>query len=156
MKRRIIVLMAFVALIGAKVNAQTAVVTTGGEAGTMSFTVGQIAVEPSASDKGSLTPGVQQAYEITIVESGVAGRQVTLEAAVYPNPTADWLTLTVADTDVANLRYTLLDANIRALATSEISDVQTQIDMAALVPAVYFLRIDDGNVMVRTFKIVKK
>lgn len=153
--RKLFFLMVTMVLINAKANAQTAVTTAGGDAGTMSFTVGQIAVEPSASDKGNLTPGVQQAYEITIVESGVAGRQVTLEAAVYPNPTADWLTLTVADNDVANLHYTLLDANSRALATSEISDVQTQIDMAALVPAVYFLRIDDGNVMVRTFKIIK-
>ena len=67
--------------------------------------------------------------------------------SAYPNP--------VADTDKA-LRYTLTDNNGRTLATNEIADALTEIDMANLVPAVYFLRVDDGNVMVRTFKIVKK
>ena len=155
MERRMILLIAFVALIGAKANAQTAVATAGGEAGTMSYTVGQIAVEPSVSDKGSLTPGVQQAYEITIVD-GIAETQISLEAAVYPNPTADWLTLTVADNDVANLRYTLLDANGRTIATDNITDAQTAIDMGRLTPAMYLLRVDDGAKSVKTFRIVKK
>jgi hypothetical protein len=75
--------------------------------------------------------------------------------SAYPKPVGDRLTLSVADTDKA-LRYTLTDNNGRALATSEIADALTEIDMANLVPAVYFLRVDDGNVMVRTFKIVKK
>ena len=155
MERRMILLIAFVALIGAKANAQTAVATAGGEAGTMSYTVGQIAVEPSVSDKGSLTPGVQQAYEITIVD-GIAETQISLEAAVYPNPTADWLTLTVADNDVANLRYTLLDANGRTIATDNITDAQTAIDMGRLTPAMYLLRVDDDAKSVKTFRIVKK
>ena len=115
-------------------SAQTAVATAGGEAGTVSYTIGQPFVETAQSDAGSLAPGVQQAY---------------------PNPVADRLTLSVADTDKA-LRYTLTDNNGRALATSEIANAITEIDMANLVPAVYFLRVDDGNVMVRTFKIVKK
>ena len=155
MKRRLILLIAFVATIGAKANAQTAVATAGGEAGTMSYTVGQIAVEPSVSDKGSLTPGVQQAYEITIVD-GIAETQISLEAAVYPNPTADWLTLTVADNDVANLRYTLLDANGRTIAADNITDALTAIDMGRLTPAMYLLRVDDGAKSVKTFRIVKK
>ncbi|MBR2773262.1 MAG: T9SS type A sorting domain-containing protein, partial [Bacteroidales bacterium] len=97
--------------------------------------------------------GVQQAYIITTV--GVGDVAATVELNAYPNPVADRLTLSVADTDNA-LRYTLTDNNGRALATSEIANAITEIDMANLVPAVYFLRVDDGNVMVRTFKIVKK
>ena len=136
-------------------QAQTSVATAGGEAGTMSYTVGQIAVEPSVSDKGSLTPGVQQAYEITIVEVGVADRLVTLEAAVYPNPVTDRLVLSVDDTEAA-LRYTLTDANGRAIAADNIFDAQTNIEMGNLAQGVYFLRVDDGDAAVRTFKIVKK
>ena len=136
-------------------QAQTSVATAGGEAGTMSYTVGQIAVEPSVSDKGSLTPGVQQAYEITIVEVGVSDRLVTLEAAVYPNPVTDRLVLRVDDTEAA-LRYTLTDANGRAIAADNITDAQTNIEMGNLTQGVYFLRVDDGDAAVRTFKIVKK
>lgn len=136
-------------------SAQTAVATAGGEAGTVSYTVGQPFVETAQSDAGSLAPGVQQAYTITTVEVGVGGVAANIALSAYPNPVADRLTLSVADTDKA-LRYTLTDNNGQTLATSEIADAQTQIDMANLVPAVYFLRVDDGNVMVRTFKIVKK
>lgn len=136
-------------------SAQTAVATAGGEAGTVSYTVGQPFVETAQSDAGSLAPGVQQAYTITTVEVGVGGVAANIALSAYPNPVADRLTLSVADTDKA-LRYTLTDNNGRTLATSEIANAQTQIDMANLVPAVYFLRVDDENVMVRTFKIVKK
>ena len=155
MKRRLILLMAFVALIGAKANAQTAVATAGGEAGTVSYTVGQVFVDVATSDKGSVAPGVQQAYEITIVEVGVADRLVTLEAAVYPNPVTDRLVLRVDDTATA-LRYILTDANGRAIATDNIVDAQTGIEMGNLAQGVYFLRVDDGNAAVRTFKVVKK
>lgn len=151
MKRRLILLMAFVALIGAKADAQTAVATAGGEAGTVSYTVGQTFVDVAVSDKGSLTPGVQQAYEITIID-GVDDRQVTLEAAVYPNPVTDRLVLRVDDTD---LRYSLTDVNGRAIAADNIIDVQTSIEMGNLAHGVYFLRVDNGKNMVKTFKIVK-
>ncbi len=151
MKRRLILLMAFVALIGAKANAQTAVATAGGEAGTVSYTVGQTFVDVAVSDKGSVTPGVQQAYEITIID-GVDDRQVTLEAAVYPNPVTDRLVLRVDDTD---LRYSLTDVNGRAIAADNIIDVQTSIEMSNLAQGVYFLRVDNGKNMVKTFKIVK-
>ena len=135
-------------------SAQTAVATAGGEAGTMNYTVGQPFVETAQSDAGSLAPGVQQAYTITTVDVGVGDVAANIELSAYPNPVADRLTLSVADTDRA-LRYTLTDNNGRALATSEIADAITEIDMANLVPAVYFLRVDDGKNMVRTFKIIK-
>jgi len=135
-------------------HGQTAIATAGGESGTISYTVGQPFVETTQSAVGSLAQGVQQAYTITTTEVGVAELAASVELSAYPNPVVDRLTLSVADTDVA-LRYTLTDNNGRTLATAEIADALTEIDMANLVPAVYFLRVSDGNVMVRTFKIVK-
>ena len=135
-KLKIIPAMALLAF-AAHCQAQTAVATAGGEAGSVSFTVGQPFVEVATSNTGSITPGVQQAYQITVVEVGMADKLVTLEASVYPNPTTDWLTLTVSD--AANLRYTLLDANGRTIAADNIVDVQTSIDMARLAQGVYFV-----------------
>ena len=157
MKKKALRLIPAFALLACAANcqAQTAVVAAGGEAGTMSFTVGQIAVEPAESATGSLTPGVQQAYQITVVD-GIAETQISLEAAVYPNPTADWLTLRVDDTNAANLRYTLTDANGRNIAAADIADAQTAIDMANLAQGIYFLRVDNGESPLKTFKIVKK
>ena len=154
MKRRLILLMAVVAMIGVETKAQTAVATAGGEAGTVSFSVGQTFVEVAESGNGSLTPGVQQTYEIIVVD-GIHNRQVTLEAAVYPNPVTDRLVLRVYDT-LATLRYTLTDANGRILASDDISDEQTTIEMDRFAQGVYFVRVTDGDAAVRTFKVVKK
>lgn len=154
MKRRLILLMAFVALIGAKADAQTAVATAGGEAGTVSYTVGQTFVDVAVSDKGSLTPGVQQAYVITTVEVGMPEQAAAVELSAYPNPVADRLTLTTDAAD-ANLRYTLTDATGRTITADEITDAQIAIDMAYQPAGIYFLRVDNGKNMVKTFKIVK-
>lgn len=154
MTKRLILLMAFVAAIGEKVEAQTAVVAAGGEAGTVSFTVGQPFVEVAASNAGSITPGVQQTYEIAIVD-GIENTQVTLTAEVYPNPVADRLTLRVDGMETANLRYTLTDNNGRTLASNEIAEAQTAIEMSLLVQGVYFVRVTDGETALKTFKIIK-
>ena len=134
-------------------NAQTAVATAGGDAGTLSYTIGQPFVETALSDAGSIAPGVQQAYTITTV--GIVDVAVSVELSAYPNPVVDHLTLSVPDTHKA-LRYTLTDNNGQTLATSKIDDAITEIDMANLAPAIYYLRVSDGNVTVRTFKILKK
>ena len=140
----------------AAANAQTAVATSGGitsgNAGTVSFTVGQPFVEPFASEKGSVAPGVQQAYIITTVGVDDMAADITLEA--YPNPVADCLTLRVAEVQ-STLRYTLTDANGRTLAADNMADAQTAIEMASQPAGVYFLRVDDGQNMIKTFKIVK-
>ena len=139
-------------------HAQTAVATAGGEAGTMSFTVGQPFVEVAESDAGSLTQGVQQAYQITVVEVGVPelAAAVTLEAEVYPNPVADRLNLRVDNLESTRLRYALTDNNGRTLASADITVALTAIEMSTLVQGIYFLRVTNSETALKTFKIVKK
>ena len=136
-------------------QAQTSVATAGGEAGTISYTVGQTFVDVATSNTGSITPGVQQAYEITVVEVGVADRLVTLEAAVYPNPVTDRLVLRVDNTTTA-LHYSLTDVNGRTITNDNIVDEQNSIEMSNLAQGIYFVRVSDGDTAVRTFKVVKK
>ncbi len=149
-----ILLMTAMALTGAIAEAQTTVTVTGGEAGTMSFTVGQPFYQTATSDAGSLAAGVQQAYAISIVD-GIENSQISLEAEVFPNPVVDRLNLRVENTADATLRYMLTDNNGRTLASDGIADVQTAIDMTLYVQGAYFLRVDDGERVVKTFKIIK-
>lgn len=150
-KKRI--LTATILLTAAAANAQTSVATAGGEVGSVSYTIGQLFVTPAESNNGSITPGVQQAFEITVVGVADIAADIALEA--YPNPVADRLTLRVAEAQSSALRYTLTDANGRTIAADNITNAQTGIEMGNLVPAVYFLRIDDSDTAVKTFKIVK-
>ena len=153
-ERRRILAVAAALLCAGMASAQTTVAAAGGEAGAVSFTVGQPFYQTATSDAGSLTAGVQQAYTISVVD-GIDNTQIKLEAEVYPNPVTDRLTLSVVDASDSNLHYTLTDNNSRTLATADIADAQTSIDMTRYVQGVYFLRVDDGERVVKTFKIVK-
>ena len=82
MRKRIILLVASVALIGAKAEAQTAVSAAGGEAGTVSYIVGQTFVAPASNDAGSIATGVQQAYDITIID-GIENTQLWLVLVIH-------------------------------------------------------------------------
>ena len=84
---------------------QQAVVTAGAEAtgtgGTVSYSVGQVVYQTHASTSGSVAEGVQQPYEISVLSSTKDVAGISLTCSVYPNPTADYLTLKVEN-------YTLL------------------------------------------------
>ena len=152
-KRRILAVAA-VLFCASAATAQTTVATSGGEAGTVSFTVGQPFYETATSDAGSLAAGVQQAYTISVVD-GIENTQISLEAEVYPNPVTDRLNLRVVDASDSALHYTLPDTNGRTLEIDDIQDALSAIDMSQFVQGVYFLRVDNGERVVKTFKIVK-
>ena len=138
--------------------AQSDIVTTGGDiqgtSGSISYTVGQIAVQSTAT----ITEGVQQPYEILTI--GVDNYPaITLDAAVYPNPTADRLVLSVENFvetyGRTSLRAVLYNTNGQHIQTVDVAGVQTIIDMSALSAGTYYLRVTDGQTTLKTFKVVK-
>jgi len=74
---------------------------------------------------------------------------------VYPNPTADNLTLQIKDFNNVKLTYQLFDMNGKLLENKKIIGNETSIVMSNLVPANYFLKVTKGNKEVKTFKIIK-
>ena len=143
--------------------AQETITTTGGEAtgnaGSVSFTIGQIAVQTAANGNASIAEGVQQPYEIQTV--GVDNYpQLTLDAKVYPNPTADRLILSFCSSVVethgrASLQAALFNNNGQHIRTLNVTGVQTDIDMTDLSSGTYYLRVTDGKQTLKTFKVVK-
>ena len=80
----------FFVLLGIDAFAQSDIVPMGGTAtgngGTVTYTIGQIAVQSYGEGSTSISEGVQQPYEIqTIGIDNYPG--ITLNAMVYPNPT---------------------------------------------------------------------
>ena len=138
-------------------TAQSTLSTTGGDiqgtSGSISYTVGQIAVQSTAT----ITEGVQQPYEIQTV--GVdCFPAITLDAAVYPNPTTHRLILEINNVETfheTSLRATLFSANGQHIQTVDVAGVQTIIDMSALSAGTYYLRVTDGQTTLKTFKVVK-
>ena len=139
-------------------HAQENAVTTGGEVtgagGTASYSVGQVVYTTNTGTNGSVAQGVQQAYEIFTV--GIKETELNISLSVYPNPTADNLTLQISDYNNEKLSYQLFDMQGKLLNNGQLTAQQTQINTASFPPATYFINVvNKENKKIQSFKIIK-
>jgi hypothetical protein len=155
------------------VSAQTSVNATGGDAsgsgGSASYSVGQVVYTTNTGTSGSVTQGVQQPYEISVVTGIEEAKGINLSVSAYPNPTTDLLQLKVYPVGNSNrveseklkdLSYKLYDVTGKLLQNEKITGNQTSIVMSNLVPATYFLVVQTRHALsqqeIKTFKILKR
>jgi len=140
-------------------QAQESLNATGGNAagsgGIVSYSFGQVTYQHHTGTGGSIVQGVQQPYEISVVTAIEEARGIILTVTAYPNPTTDYLTLSIEEFDISNLSYQLYDKNGNLLQSGIISGNKTSIVMSNLVPASYFVKVNQGKKVVKTFKIIK-
>lgn len=143
--------------------AQSAIVPVGGDAqgngGSVSYTVGQMAVESTANSNGSISvaEGVQQPYEIMTV--GVDDYpQIALNAVVYPNPTENiaQLQLNGFEIPAGGLLATLYDGNGKQLQSVTVTNDLTAFQIGQYATGTYYLEVRDGKRVLKTFKIVRR
>ncbi len=162
MKRTITILI-FCCFSVLSVFAQSAIVPVGGDAqgngGSVSYTVGQIAVESAANSNGSITivEGVQQPYEIMTVRVDDYP-QIALNAVVYPNPTDNLAQLQLNGFEIPTdgLRAILYDGNGKQLQSVIVTDDLTAFQIGQYATGTYFLELRDGKRVLKTFKVVRK
>ncbi len=144
-------------------SAQSAIVTVGGDAqssaGSISYTVGQIAVQTVTNSNGSISvaEGVQQPYEIQTV--GVNSYpQITLNAVVYPNPTENvaQLQLNGFELPADGLQAHLFDSKGKFLQLIPVTEDLTTFQIGQYATGTYFLELRDGKRVLKTFKVVRK
>ena len=140
-------------------QAQTSVNATGGNAsgsgGSASYSVGQLAYTTNTGTNGSVSEGVQQPFEISVVTGIEEAKGINLSVSAYPNPTTDYLTLSISEFEISNLTYQLYDISGKLLQSEKITGNQTNIVMSNLVPANYFVKVIAGNQLIKEFKIIK-
>ena len=147
----------FFAMFGITAFAQSDIVPTGGTAtgngGTVTYTIGQIAVQSYGEGGTSISEGVQQPYEIqTIGIDNYPG--ITLNAMVYPNPTLGNVQLTMNNVQLEG-EVRVFDLNGKFLFSKKIEGETTMIPMAALATGTYFVNVLDGTQVLKSFKVVK-
>ena len=156
-------LIIFLLCVAVATFAQSAIVPVGGDAqsnsGSVSYTVGQIAVQTSANYDGSVSvaEGVQQPYEIQAV--GVDNYpQIALDAVVYPNPTEDLAQLQLNGFEIPDdgLRAILYDGKGKQLQTLTVTDDLTSFQIGHYATGTYYLELRDGRRVLKTFKVVRK
>ena len=147
----------------AGLQAQEAILTTGGngsgDGGSISYSVGQVSYISAVGTNGySITSGVQQAYEIQILDGLEEIPGIHLECLAYPNPAINNLTLKIdvsTSYSIQSMEFQLYDLNGRLLQNKKLTGIETIISMEKLVPAIYFLRVIQENKVITTFKIIK-
>jgi len=131
---------------------------TGGDAsgsgGSVSYSVGQVVYTTNTGTSGSVAQGVQQAYSISEVTGLESAKGINLSA--YPNPTTDYLTLEVKDSELSGLSFQLYDLNGKLLQSENINGTQTEINMSSYVPSSYFVKVTNRTQSIKEFKIIKQ
>ena len=141
-------------------QAQTSVNATGGNAsgsgGSASYSVGQLAYTTNTGTNGSVSEGVQQPFEISVVTGIEEAKDIFLNVSAYPNPTTDYLELKVENLQLSELSYKLYDISGKVYQNKEIGNGITKIEMQNLPQGIYFIKvIDTKNKEFKTFKIIK-
>lgn len=138
--------------------AQSNTVTSGGVAsgsnGTSSYSVGQPFYISSIGVNGKVIQGVQQPYEISVI-TGINDLQINLKATVYPNPSADYVTLSIDNPEINQLSYQLLDIQGRVIRHEKFRKSNVNIKMTSLNSGIYFLKVLSKQRQLKTFKIIK-
>ena len=145
-----------------------AVLTAGGDAigndgHSMGYSIGQVVYTTSSKDNNGVdivAEGIQQPpYEITIKTAIEDALGINLMINAYPNPTTDFLILSVDDSEFTKLSYRLYDISGQLLESQMIRDRRTSIPMSKFQPATYFLKVIQNDKSqtqeIKTFKIIK-
>lgn len=140
-------------------HGQSAFTTSGGiiasSDGSATYSIGQVFYTDKSGTNGSLTEGVLHAYDITDISAINNHHKINLSVSVYPNPTTDFLTLSIESPENENLSYSIYDISGVLIGSETILSERTTIDMAKLKPATYLIKLTENNQEIKTYKVIK-
>ena len=145
----------FSILLNAQEGFSTSVGQALGTAGSWSYTVGQTVYDTYTGSTGSVAQGVQQTYDIVAL-LGAEISDIKRELVAYPNPIQETLTLKINNYKNEKLTYQLYDLQGKLWDSQSVKGAHTQLDMNDLAVGTYLLSIQDEELLVKTFRIIKK
>ena len=152
-------LLAALCLASSVLTAQEAFVSSANEAtgtgGSVSYSIGQLITSSQTSNGTTINVGIQQPLEIVTL-SNAEVTSVQLTAKAYPNPSTDFVLLSLINTDFEGMQYYLWNINGSLVAKASISAAETSVDLRGLSVGIYVLRVVQNQKNIKTFKIIKK
>jgi hypothetical protein len=152
-------------LFATSLHAQTSINTAGnnasGTGGFVNYSIGQMVYQNHDGMSHSMSEGVQHPFEIQIVTGIEDTEGINLSISAYPNPTINYLTLSMEEDvwskyAISQLTYQLYDLKGNILKNQKIDGPQTQINMSSYAPLTYFIRIVTEEKSIKEFKIIKQ
>ena len=136
---------------------QEAIIPSGsnatGTGGTVSYSVGQVVYTTNTSTSGTVNQGVQQPYEIFPVS--INEEETNMAILIFPNPTANNLTLSIEELGKEELTVQLLDNSGKLISAQKLVGKQTQINTTDLAVATYFVSVLQHDRILKKFQIIK-
>jgi hypothetical protein len=146
------------AFVSTDIYAQQGVTASGVEAfgvgGNASISTGQVFYTEISSQRGTVTQGVQQPFEIYVLGKDNF-KSISLNATIYPNPTVSNISLRIESDDLTGMKYELYDLNGRTLCKDFITEKETVVNMEKYPGAIYILKVYSGSSELKSFKIIK-
>ncbi len=125
-----------------------------GEGLTISWTLGEMAIETFQNDNLILTQGFHQTD--IVITSVYESTSLDFTINAFPNPVKEQLTVNVQEGAAENIRFGMVDLQGNLLLEGELEGRETNIDLATFRSGVYFLTLTVKGEKVKTFRIVKK
>ncbi len=116
----------------------------------LSWTLGEIAIETLDNGSNILTQGFHQTMLIPV---SVPDDNV-LQLRVYPNPTSDKIIISTGTT-ANNLELQLFDVQGRQLTNKKLAGANNELNLQNLSKGIYILRITEMGQLYASYKIQK-
>ncbi|MDX9848104.1 MAG: T9SS type A sorting domain-containing protein [Tenuifilaceae bacterium] len=154
--RRFVIAYTLLLCLSIVAKSQEAVVSGGNyhsnSSGSISWSLGELAIHTLKSGENIITQGFQQTR--LAVTSVKEISELTVLITAYPNPTSDHVYLKVED-EAENLHFEVYNTTGKLLRRGRIETNPVQIPFNDQSSAVYFIRVLQGNIPVKTFRVVK-
>lgn len=126
-----------------------------GSGGSINYSIGQLVSNDSSDGTYTVSQGIQQAFGIFEILNLNTYQSTNTKIFVFPNPTANYLNLSINVGNSGKLAYQLFDSTGRLLQIKDNLKTNETISMEGLTSAVYYLNISENNQIKNTFKIIK-
>jgi hypothetical protein len=120
----------------------------------VSFTIGESVIPTLKKPDMMVTQGFHQS-KLSVTATGVL-KELALNVEAYPNPVADEIKLVMDKKLLPGTSYSLIDMQGGLIAQDKPEGLVTKISFRSLVPAVYFLKVNQWGTTIKTFKIIKE
>jgi len=124
--------------------------------GIIHYSIGQVFYNIHSGTGGYVSEGVQQAYEISIVNNIPDNQEhLNISFMLKPNPINDYLILSFEGDCDDELNYKVINLLGETLLSNKLDGFETIIQMSNLAPATYFIEVYSNKNTHKIFKIVK-
>ena len=117
----------------------------------LSWTIGEPITNTATNTNSILTQGFNQSVLVITAIDDNQNSNITIS----PNPTADFVIISINVNDLQNAQYLLHDINGKLVLQNKITDKQTKLSFIELANSTYFVDVVTKNQKTKTFKIIK-